>query len=95
VAAAPVCSKCGNPRTIVVGTSPSPLATIVRCDACGHTSFIPIDAAAPLAPVEPRRCGKCNSVRIRQVGQSSAVSPVVYFRCDACEHLSVVRHDRV
>jgi translation initiation factor 2 beta subunit (eIF-2beta)/eIF-5 len=41
------CPKCGSPKTQVIGTSPSPPVTYVRCQACGHTSGVAQPAVQP------------------------------------------------
>src|SRR5262245_49665556 len=38
--APPPCPKCGNRATRVIGQSPQPLMTYVRCEKCGHV-FVP------------------------------------------------------
>jgi len=35
------CPKCGSHKTQVIGSSPTPPVTFVRCQACGHTSVRP------------------------------------------------------
>jgi hypothetical protein len=44
----PICPKCGSHRTEVVGIIDAPPALVVRCNACGERSTVPLseDAAA-------------------------------------------------
>jgi hypothetical protein len=39
------CPKCKSRRTRVTGTLPTPPATIVLCEACGHVTMVPGDSA--------------------------------------------------
>src|SRR5580765_3241246 len=32
----PACAKCGDHRTRVIGQSPQPTITYIRCEKCGH-----------------------------------------------------------
>lgn len=55
----PVCPKCGNHRTVIVGRSDDGEKIVLRCNACGERSEISMDSisteAAPSLPPEIRR----------------------------------------
>ena len=50
----PVCPRCGNHRTEIVGVSEDGRTMTVRCNACGERSRVEIASAAPDAPTAPR-----------------------------------------
>lgn len=39
----PVCPKCGSHRTEVVGSTDAPPAIMLRCNACGERSSVPVE----------------------------------------------------
>jgi len=39
----PVCPKCGNHRTEIIGKLDDPTKRTVRCNACGAISTVPIE----------------------------------------------------
>ena len=47
--APPVCPKCGSHRTEVIGSSDDPAKRILRCNACGAISTVPVSEAASLS----------------------------------------------
>ena len=42
----PLCPKCGNHRTEIVGRSADEKTIIIRCAVCGERSELPADADA-------------------------------------------------
>jgi hypothetical protein len=68
----------------VTGRLVSSPGVFLRCEACGHTSFVSQDDPTPAAP---RVCPQCGSHRVRAVGTSTASDHVAYYQCDACRHL--------
>jgi len=43
----PICPRCGSHRTEVVGRSAEGDAVIVRCNACGERSRVPVTDGTP------------------------------------------------
>jgi uncharacterized Zn finger protein len=42
----PVCPKCGNHRTEIIGKGDDPTKRTVRCNACGAISTVPVSETA-------------------------------------------------
>ena len=42
----PLCPKCGNHRTEIVGRSADEKTVIIRCAVCGERSEVPVDTDA-------------------------------------------------
>jgi uncharacterized Zn finger protein len=48
----PVCPKCGNHRTEIIGKADDPTKRTVRCNACGAISTVPVNDASAYIPEE-------------------------------------------
>ena len=47
--ASPLCPKCGSHRTEIIGATDLPRTDVVRCNACGERSVVPVDQAGQVA----------------------------------------------
>jgi hypothetical protein len=57
----PICPKCGNHRTEIVGVSSDRLTVVIRCNVCGERSEI---KATPECPLVSQRFFEIDRFRV-------------------------------